>query len=245
MSLIGSTRGPSINTGLRLVDSTFSTRWYAGLRQSEETESKWDAEDKREVSLTTRVVSHRPCKARSLCWQRLPPERLGRLWSCCVCVWAYGGRRIGAPQLREFYQNRCRPYRLWRCTAAENLDPSYTHTHRQQLIRYMHAISAVTILGFLTFSTGNTTHLILGKRLTFHCWLYTLYIIVYVTNKNLESWILTSIQYLKNSWYSISFSIPRGKTATTIRAYIFLFLPLTVNFRAAQFGEKKLNCNFF
>ncbi len=24
--------------------------------------------------------------------------------------------------------------------------------------------------------------------LTFHCWLYTLYIIVYVTNKNLESW---------------------------------------------------------
>ncbi len=46
-----------------------------------------------------------------------------------------------------------------------------THTHRQQLIRYMHAISAVTILGFLTFSTGNTTHLILGKRLTFHCWL--------------------------------------------------------------------------
>ncbi len=29
--------------------------------------------------------------------------------------------------------------------------------------------------------------------LTFHCWLYTLYIIVYVTNKNLESWILNLI----------------------------------------------------
>ncbi len=28
--------------------------------------------------------------------------------------------------------------------------------------------------------------------LTFHCWLYILYIIVYVTNKNLESWILNS-----------------------------------------------------
>ncbi len=29
--------------------------------------------------------------------------------------------------------------------------------------------------------------------LTFHCWLYILYIIVYVTNKNLVSWIMACL----------------------------------------------------
>ncbi len=53
--------------------------------------------------------------------------------------------------------------------------------------------------------------------LTFHCWLYTLYIIVYVTNKNLESWLQRRLAgaegpgelWLHRHWFMRSPWVPR------------------------------------
>ncbi len=142
ISLTGSVSGPRMSTGRGEVHSTFWTRWYARLTQSDTKNTNQStiffSKDFNGCYLDVcsclathmKVVPHHQGRGWSLCWWRPEPPSLCCLWSCCACVSVSSWRRICGLLQRESYWSL--PSFLSRCVCGKTLGPSYTtHTRIQ------------------------------------------------------------------------------------------------------------------